>query len=238
MYTWGYIKEATLAKLDMTADEASEYGFLNKFPFYANEGLIQIASAIKADRKTCTYTIKDRNKVLFMLKHKYKIDYDLIVNKTIRPENMLEDYKKMFDEYNSYLYIGDKISMPKDFMQWIDEPVQKAYERGYTTVWKQARADEYFIAGHHQIVFNEEGTYLVPYDGLYMQFTSTTDDDEILEIPADIVNAIPSYIASQCFKIDDEQKSSIFRNEYEMFLARINDDDYATNKTFKTEGNW
>ena len=46
-YTWGYIKEATLMKLDMTEQEAEQFNLLRRFPFYANEALTYICSAIK-----------------------------------------------------------------------------------------------------------------------------------------------------------------------------------------------
>lgn len=69
-------------------------------------------------------------------------------------------------------------------------------------------------------------------------FTPTTQDDVELDIPDDILVCLPSYIASQLFKIDDEQKSSIYRNEYEMALARINENDYATNKVINNGGDW
>ena len=36
MYTWGYIKDAALAYLDMNEVEAQNHGLLKRFPFYAN----------------------------------------------------------------------------------------------------------------------------------------------------------------------------------------------------------
>ena len=63
-------------------------------------------------------------------------------------------------------------------------------------------------------------------------------DDELIDVPDDILDSIPSYIASQCFKIDDEYKSSVFRNEYEMFMARINDTNYQNTRTFFVGGDW
>ena len=47
MYSWGYIKDATLAKLDLDQDEANVIGLLNRFKFYANEAMTQICSSIK-----------------------------------------------------------------------------------------------------------------------------------------------------------------------------------------------
>ena len=50
MYTWGYIKDCALAKLDLNKYE--EYDeqvttVVSRFPFYANEAMTQICSAVK-----------------------------------------------------------------------------------------------------------------------------------------------------------------------------------------------
>ena len=64
------------------------------------------------------------------------------------------------------------------------------------------------------------------------------DDNVQLNVPDDILDCLPSYIASQCYKVDDEVKSSIYRNEYEMFVARIDATDYKNTKTFSVGGGW
>lgn len=239
MYTWGYVKDAVLAKMDMTADEANANGLLNKIPYYANEAVVQIASGIKANRTTVEYKILDREWTLKLLARKYNMDVSYLVTHSIHPVNMIEDYKRCFDEYNSYMYAGVKYDMPKDFLQWTDDVVYKRdYSTGHAMLVHAIENEDYVYMGDHSIVFQSPGEYIVPYDGNYQQFTSTTDDDEILDMPSDIVNAIAVYVVSQLFKIDDEQKSSIYRNEYEIYLARINDNDYTTNRTFKTEGDW
>ena len=63
------------------------------------------------------------------------------------------------------------------------------------------------------------------------------DGDE-LDIPADVVICIPSYVASQVWKIDDERKANIFRNEFEIFFSRINNSDYRGVTTFGVRGGW
>ena len=36
MYTWGYLKENTLSKLNLGEEEANQQGFLSRLPYYAN----------------------------------------------------------------------------------------------------------------------------------------------------------------------------------------------------------
>ena len=50
-------------------------------------------------------------------------------------------------------------------------------------------------------------------------FLQKTDNNILIPAPADVLDAIPLYVVSECLKIDDEAKSAIRRNEFEMFLA-------------------
>ena len=47
MYTWGYLKDVSLAKLDLTEEEANTQNLISRFPFYANEVITQVCSSIK-----------------------------------------------------------------------------------------------------------------------------------------------------------------------------------------------
>ena len=47
MQTWGYIKQATLAKLDLEPGEAEVQNLLGRFYIFANEAMSQICSSIK-----------------------------------------------------------------------------------------------------------------------------------------------------------------------------------------------
>jgi hypothetical protein len=61
MYSWGYLKNAALAKLDLDQTEANELKLINRFVYYANEVITQICSAIKPKRKFYEITIDDSN---------------------------------------------------------------------------------------------------------------------------------------------------------------------------------
>lgn len=64
------------------------------------------------------------------------------------------------------------------------------------------------------------------------------DNNFLLNCPIDIIECIPSYIASQCYKIDDEYKSSVFRNEFETMLASIDDTNFKSEHKFVIDGDW
>lgn len=195
MYTWGYIKDATLAKLDLDEEEASVQNLINRFPIYANEAITQICSAIKP--------------------------------------------KKSFAKFNatSNNFIS---TMPQDFIGFNDDVPTGTYrdEFGNIHTDEEMHSDTFRYLGYNQVQFLYQGTYTIPYDARWTTFTKNMSDNAPLAIPYDVLDCIPSYIASQCYKMDDEYKSSVFRNEYEMFLSRINDTDYRNTRTMKIRGGW
>ena len=59
MYSWGYIKAASLAHLDISESEATTRNMLDRFPFYANEAITQICSAVKPKRSFATFVVSE-----------------------------------------------------------------------------------------------------------------------------------------------------------------------------------
>jgi hypothetical protein len=193
MYTWGYIKENTLNKLNMSEEEANQQDFLARFPYYANEAMTQICSSIKPKES--------------------------FVDKIITSEN-----------------VGKSFVMPVDFISFSDSPIlwQRYDDEGFT----EASDDVVECFGYNEVLCKYIGKYRIPYDARWFFFTNDTKDAEILSLPADICDALPSYIASQCMKLDDEVKAATYRNEYELFLSRINDNSTRRQKTFHIGGGW
>lgn len=198
MYTWGYLKDVALAKLDLTENEATVQNLLSRFPFYANEVITQVCSAIKP-------------KYTFV---KFEIDFDKV---------------------------GVAQTMPDDFISFGDDVCYELRNNKYLThiVEKHPIFDtdfEYY--GYNQVIFKHPGNFYISYNARWYTFTKAIDDNEKIDIPNDILDCIPSYIVSQCYKIDDEYKAQVFRNEYELMLSRIDATNYKNTKTIKIEGDW
>ena len=196
LYTWGYIKDAALAKLDLEQDEANELKLINRFIFYANEVITQISSAIKPKR-------------LF---------YELLVT-----EDMVGKLQTLDDPM--FIGFGDDVSTI----------TYDIYNARFT---EECHDDILVYKGYNQFICYKAGLYHISYKARWITFNEDIKNHDVLDVPTDILECIPSYIAHQCYKIDDEYKSSVFRNEYEMFLARIDDTNFKTNTTFKIGGDW
>lgn len=199
-YTWGYIKDVSLSKLDLDENEATVQNLLSRFPFYANEVITQVCSSIKPK-----YTFEN-----FVID---KID------------------------------VGVKQTMPDDFVSFGDDVCYMLEEvrehNGETRLIKvPIHDDDYEYLGYNQVVFKHPGNYFISYNARWYTFDKSLSDDELIDVPDDILDSIPSYIASQCYKIDDEYKASVFRNEYEIMLSRIDNSNFRNTKTIKIEGDW
>lgn len=239
MITWGYIKQATLAKMDLSVDAAVDQGLIEKMPFYANEALTEITSAIKAKRAYADFKVADRDAVLKCIAQTYGQDaMYFVLDHSCDLSTATEDQLNALKVYEHYVYVGDTIKMPDDFVAWSDDTNWKVTKDCSGRDTLEQLKDTEFAQRGNKLIFMKPCICKIAYFAKWFFFTPTTQDDVELDIPDDILVCLPSYIASQLFKIDDEQKSSIYRNEYEMALARINENDYATNKVINNGGDW
>lgn len=199
-YTWGYIKDVSLSKLDLEEPEATVQNLLSRFPFYANEVITQVCSSIKPKYTFANFVITASD-------------------------------------------VGVAKSMPSDFVSFGDDVCyQLVEERNWQgdirAVKQELHDDDYEYLGYNQLVFKHPGNYFISYNARWYTFNKSLSDNEVIDIPNDILECIPSYIASQCYKIDDEYKASVFRNEYEIMLSRIDNTNFKNTKTIKIEGDW
>ena len=243
MYTYGYVVDATLAKLDMTAEQAEQMGLLSKFPYFANEAMSQICSAVKPKRDFAKFNVAYKEMILNYLKKTYPNEtFSFLDFKPNECEELSDWQKQCYDEYHSLTFINEPAKMPKDFISFGDEINRKIITKDCNHECDEdnvvADDEDFEIRGSNKIMFFKPGTYYISYNAKWFYFDRNTDYDEEIEAPDDVIECLPSYIASQCFKIDDEIKSQVYRNEYEMFLSRIDDDHYISNKGIRITGGW
>ena len=191
MYTWGYLKENVLSKLNLTEAEANRQNFLSNISYYANEAMTQICSAIKPKHAHLEIIIDNEN-----------------LNK---PISLPDDFVSFNDDV-AKIVIGNEMCEARD--EWL----------------------EYY--GYNQVICHIEGIYIIPYNARWFFFTKDLHNATVIPAPADICDALPSYIVSQFWKIDDESKAAIYRNEFEMFLARMDDTSFKSQRTLYVGGDW
>lgn len=225
MYSWGYLKEVILAKLDLDNDEADRLNYLDRFIFYANEAMTMICS-----------TVKPKKTFFEVITH----DTEYVVEtKEIRPG--------IFSQVTTDIILNDSnlnkiITMPNDFISFGDDVNTIDEEIGYgCRLERVASSEDFEYVGYNQIRCFSKGVYKISYNARWHKFELSDNNDngaKIIDAPIDVLECIPSYVASQCMKVDDDQKAAMLRNEFEILLARIDDTDYKSNKTFTIGGDW
>lgn len=234
MYSWGYLKQLSLAKLDLTEDEANEQNLIERFPYYANEVITQICSAIKPKA-----TFKE-----------FKVADKLYIDVKYGPLAEGYTYEKVAQD-NGLILVNTIVKMPDDFVSFGDDVNLLTCDLLTLSYTREAHDSDFRYLGYNQLMFTTPGVYQISYNARWIDFANVprTDNDGIeytgpidsgylLDVPMDILECIPPYIASQCFKIDDQYKSQVYRNEYEMALARIDNTSYKNTKTFTIGGDW
>jgi hypothetical protein len=215
--------------------DSNELNWQNRFYIYANEVITQVSSTIKPKRTF--YEVKTfENAEVF--DSGLKVDGKFYNAYKLSPDNTkILDDKGVIVMYK----VNTLISMPREFISFGDDVCTIEYFDFLHNKWlEECHDDVLSYCGYNQILCKEVGTYRISYNARWYTFTSNMSDDVQLGvvIPIDILECIPSYIASQCYKVDDEYKSSVFRNEYEMLLARIDDTNYKNSRTFRIGGDW
>ena len=208
MYTYGYIKNAILTKLNLTEKEALEQNLLDTFIYNINECLSQIASTIKPDFCTKQVTV-------------YKDEKEKSIKAYLEDKSLVNTLYKM----------------PDNFIAFSGVPRFQEEKCNCYLPSKEVH-DEVVHIDRNQVMFLKPGIYQITYDGWWPTFNDGMQDSDELDIPEDVVICIPSYVASQVWKIDDERKANIFRNEFEIFFSRINNSDYRGVNTFGVIGGW
>lgn len=229
MYTWGYLKNVALAKLDLTndEDEVNEQNLLEKFIYYANEVITQISSSVKPKATFASFDVVDEE----------------YIDRHYGSPTGTNTYESIAKD-NGKTLVFSVVTMPTDFVSFGDD-VNWVIKDGHMMCTDD---EDFRYVGHNQLMFFGTGKYSISYNARWIDFSNVPSvdgtystgvyDSFVIPVPADILDCIPSYIASQCFKIDDQYKAQVFRNEYEMFVARIDDTTYKNTKTFTIGGDW
>lgn len=157
------------------------------------------------------------------------------ISSSIKPKRTYAKFAVSFSD------VFKPLKMPDDFIAFGDDVNYAPTKCGP----RELHDTDFKYNGYNEVVFFQEGIYYISYnarwhvnDEHYLFEEFDPNDDIVLAIPDDIVDCLPTYIASQCMLIDDPAKSNIYRNEYELMLARIDDTNFKDTKTILVEGDW
>ena len=98
----------------------------------------------------------------------------------------------------------------------------------------------YEIEGEHTLILDgrKAGRYTLYYYAYPAIITSSTTADTPLNIPREAEVLVPLYIASQLYKDDDNSIATIYRNEFEIGLERLNNSASSGAERFVSATGW
>lgn len=250
-FTYGYIREATIAHLDIDEQEAQDMKLLARFHIFANEAMQAICASKPMYQYIDVTVVKkfdpivtDSDGSFFRKATDEEINWDIETQGELGViflnEIQLQDYYHKQGIYE----VREKIAMKDTFIAFANKRCIKivtkkptmeqilnaeAFGSPIRTVEERVDAkvdDDFSYISKNQIKFYKEGRYLIPAKYLWYRFDSGLADQEELDMPSDILLTIPLYIAAVCLQIDNIQKAQVLRNEFEIALARCTSGDF------------
>lgn len=244
MFTYGYIREAAMAHLDIDEEEAQAMNLLDRFHIFANEAMQAICSS-KPMYQYIDVTVVDKFAVLAVENGVFREATEAEIEGTLTPGVRLATDGETEDYYHKKgIYaVGETMTMTETFIAFADKQAYKIVEywpsvsevleaEAFGTKIKKgvkkenATSRDFSYIGQNKILFHKSARFLIPAKYLWFKFRSDLSDKDEIDMPSDILLTIPIYIASICFQVDSVQRANIKRNEFELALSRCTSTDF------------
>lgn len=110
----------------------------------------------------------------------------------------------------------------------------------YTEGSEHVRSSNYVTEANDVIMIPKSttGIWTVYYKAYPEEITSTTEDEEVIDIPRDVLAILPLYMASQLYKDDDNGIATSLRNEFEVAYDRLSQDNPSFILEDSGDGGW
>ena len=250
MFTYGYIREATMAHLDIDETEAQDMKLLSRFHIFANEAM-QAICASKPMYQYIDVTVVEKfdpivtnsDGSFFRPATETEINWDRETQGELDVIFLSDDLLKDYYHKRGIYEVNEKLSMSDTFIAFANKFCWKittkkpsvaqileaeAFGKEIKEVIEKTEAKQEYDFSYlskNQLKFYKPGKYLIPARFLWFRFDSGIGDETEIDMPADILLTIPLYIAAICLQVDNMQKAQILRQEFELALARCTSGD-------------
>ena len=249
MFTYGYIREATMAHLDIDETEAQAMGLLSRFHIFANEAMQAICASKPMYQYIDVTVVKKFDPLVtdgsFLRPATVaELNWDVDTQGPRPFEFVSEEITKDYYHKQNIYEVLEHLKMTDTFIAFANKQAYKVYIEepsieelldaeafGCKPRTKLVKKDaeinnDFSYIGRNEIKFYKPGKYLIPARYMWFRFDSGIGDDVEINIPSDIILCIPLYIASVCLEIDNLQKSQILKSQFETALARCTSGDF------------
>jgi len=248
MLTYGYIREATQAHLDLDEQETQAMNLQARYHIFANEAMMAICAVKPKYDYFKVNIVEEYTPIINLGNNAFRVatteEIEYLVHGLARP-NFADtaDTTKWYEDQHIYL-IGNAVRMPSDFLAFANKQawafvvydnnsenfVNGEVITSSTPTRVVATKTMFMYTGINTVTFQQEAEFWIPYKGLWFQFRSGIGDDDPIDMPMDILATIPLYVAAQCLQMDHAQKANAKRAEFELALARVSNTDFLAGK--------
>ena len=242
MFTYGYIKEAVLAHIDLNESEASNMNLFVRLYIYINEA-IQAICANKPKYKYFEANVISKYKPVVSNGNIIREATDDEIARYEANMQLLNGFAMLNNiETKSYynsnnIYVVDDIAiMPDEFIAFTDRQAWKYVDSKvmiidgeYKILKEKTRAKvnyDFSYSDKNTIKFHKIGKYEIPMKCMWTLLNASVSENDKLDLPTDIALTIPLYVASICLQIDNPKKADVKRSEFELALARCTSTDF------------
>ncbi len=230
-YTYGYLKEAVRAHLDLEEEELELLNSNQRFHIFANEAIQHICHKKPKYQYFQFEAVAEFTPLVYdngVLREATDAEIDWEAQGLPEPNFATTD--ELADYYNTrniYL-VGQVITMPEDFLAFA---VKKAYVWTDSLLNKQAITKTHMLyLSNNEIVVYYAATYQVPYAGTWITFMQDSDDSLVIDMPADLALTIPIYVASVFLQQRNMNMAQAKRQEFEIAVSRCKSTNFLENK--------
>ena len=234
-YSYGYLKEAVTAHLDLEESELSLNNISARFHLFANEAIQQIC----ATRPKYTYFTFDVVSAFEKLVHSDGIlrlatQDELNWEALGATEPTFASEAETIEWYNTQgIYLQNQVvEMPDDFLSFASR--QAFFFTDFITNKTRATSSHYQVYSTNELVPFMVGTYMIPYRATWVFFDSITTDKDLVPMPSDLALTIPLYVASVHLQQQNLSLAQAKRQEFEIALSRCKSTDDLPNITINS----
>jgi hypothetical protein len=220
-YSYGYLKEAVRAHLDLDEDELEVMGINQRFHIFANEAMQHICRKKPKGVYFQFEAVSAFSKLVFD-----QSDFRLATYAELNwqanglPEPAFATEQETADWYNArniYL-VGQVITMPANFISYA---VKKAFMWFTAINSRQPLAKSGWTRlSDNEFIVHKAANYQIPYYATWAIFVQSADEDAVVDMPSDLVLTIPIYVAGVCLQQRNLSMAQAKRQEFELALSR------------------
>jgi len=215
-YTYGYLKEAVRAHLDLEEDELEVMNINQRFHIFANEAIQAICDTRPKYRYFEFEAVAEFTPLVYddgTLR--VATAAEILANTmTFATADELAAY---YNALNIYL-IGQVINVPEDFLSFA---AKKSFLwTTYITSRVVATKEHITYLSTTELIVNYAANYQIPYRASWMSFAQDYDDNDNIAMPDDLALTIPIYVASVMLEQRNLNMANAKRQAFEIAVRR------------------